>query len=263
MRRTGARALLLLFACLGAGCWNNPPPPTHEAAAFAWRADIVTDAPSPLYRFELTPELDRIRKNGVPGVAVLDATGAMLTCGGAMLRATNDPVFTLRNEIAASVREGDDLTRCGDAIPTCIAGKKCGVPDECPRKTIDVAGTALDDATRPEDILDALHVDPSPPACRPESSDAARDCTIADAAAIARYHRERQRREDARHLVERYGIRYTGHYPQPSQTVPVVGNRGGAIASGPSRSGSGAMGGALVGQFNPGGNGMPADTSPP
>ncbi|HEX5124548.1 MAG TPA: hypothetical protein VFV97_14995 [Rhodanobacteraceae bacterium] len=262
MRRTRACALLLLFACLGGGCWNNPPPPTHEAAAFAWRADIVTDAPSPLYRFELTPELDRIRRNGAPGIAVLDATGAKLFCGGATLRGSNDPVFTLRNEIAARVREGGDLTHCDDAIPTCIAGKKCGVPDECPRKTIDTAGTALDDATRPEDILDALHVDPSPPACRPESSDAARECTSADAPAIARYHRERQRREDARHLVERYGIKYTGHYPQPLQTVSTVRNRGGAIASGPSRSGSGAMGGAIVGQFNPG-NGGPVDKSPP
>lgn len=259
--RLTRRSALLVLACVCGGCWNNPAPQTHEAAAFAWRADIATDAPSPLYRFELTPELVQVRRNGAPGVAVLDATGATLACGAAG-HASNDAVFMLRNEIATSVREDGDLARCGDAIPTCIAGKTCRVPDECPRKTIDVAGTALDDATRPEDILDALHVEPSPPACRPESSDAARDCTTADASAIARYHRERQRREDARHLVERYGIHYTGHYP-PLQTVSIVGNGGGAIASGPTRSGkSGAMGGALVGQFNPG-DGRPVDTSPP
>lgn len=251
------------MACLCGGCWNNPAPPTHEAGAFAWRAEITPGAPSPLYRFALTPELEQLRKGGAQGVAVLDATGATLACG-VKGYTSNDPVFTLRNEVAASVRANDDLARCGDSIPTCIAGKACRVADECPRKVVDVSGTALDDATRPEDILDAQHVDPTPPACRPESSDAARDCTSADADSIARYHRERQRREDARHLIDRYGIRYTGRYPQPPQTVPRVANRGGAIGSGPMRSGpTGAMGGATVGIFNPGGNGEPADTSPP
>ena len=238
------RGLAVLFAAGLAGCWSNPPPPTSDAKAFASRADIATDESSPVYRFELTPEIEALRKRGsLSGLAVFDASGKMLRCG-ASGNSLNDPVWTLRNEIAATVAEAD-LSRCGSPLPTCISGKPCVVPDYCPHRTVDVAGTALEDAARIEDLVAAASTALSPPPCRPESGDADRECATGDDEAVASYHRNRQRKADARRILERAEIRYT---PQPP-AVGVSTAKGARHTTGSSRS---MLDGALVMQTNAG-----------
>ena len=203
------RLWAVAFGCMGVtGCLPVPLPPNDASTdAYGWKAPIEIPYGETFYRLEIPDNLAAwMEAYAVQSLAVFDANHTLQKCG--QLRgASNNPLATLPQVIEGRISLFD-AGACGDgpSPKICFKGQACTIPDSCSPQIVDLTGTSLEGLSTVSDILATANTDILPVACRPDMSDAARDCVASDESARNVFRLKTTRRSDAQAFIDNFGI---------------------------------------------------------
>jgi len=204
LRRVCVIAVVLLGALTG--CWQGPEPPRSTGSdTYGFRAPLVEEGTDALYRFDVTPDIDRwMTQRGVQGLAVFDADGQPARCGeiGSRASALDSMSRTTQGEVRAFDPEDCEGT---DEVRICAEGHPC-VPDYCPHVTAKQRDISLlEGADTPDALLALANADlPPAPQCVREGQGI--DCTAGGKGALDVSHKRDPRRDQARALLRETGF---------------------------------------------------------